>query len=63
MGSRCGPRFLSQSGRAFAKPSPSGAQRFVQYNTMLDFGTLAVLGSPTLQCFNDIPGGTSRTKN
>ena len=34
----------------------SGAQHFFQYNTMLDFGTPPVLGSPTPQCFNEIPG-------
>src|SRR5215469_5758677 len=40
----------------------SGAQRFSQYNTMLDFGTPPVLGSPTLQCLTR-SRGTSRTKS
>jgi hypothetical protein len=62
MGSRCALRFLWQSGRACAKSSPSGAQRFFQYNTMLDFGTPAVLGSPTLQYFNDILEDISNQK-
>ena len=40
----------------------SGAQHFFQYNTMLDFGTPAVLGSPTLQYFNDILEDISNQK-
>ena len=62
MGSRCGPAFPWQSGRAYAKSSPSGAQRFFQYNTMLDFGTPPVFGGLTLQCFNEIPGDISNQK-
>ena len=58
-------RPLISSRKAAARsrnPPRPGAQRFFQYNTMLDFGTPAVLGSPTLQRFNEIPGDISNQK-
>jgi hypothetical protein len=53
------PRFLPQGGRAFAKPSPPGAQSFFEYDAMLGFGTPPVLGGPALQRFDDILGNVS----
>jgi hypothetical protein len=42
------PRFLSQSGRAFAKPSAPGTQGFFEYGAVLGLGASPMLGGSSL---------------